>query len=83
MDKKGFIKIVCDNGEIKITEFYNSIDSCDFEEILIDFVFNHIGNSFIFENFSPCRLSFSYRYNTEEFYFESLEELKNWYLFEI
>lgn len=83
MNEKGFIKIACDDGTIRVTEFYNNIDSNEFSEIFIDFVFRYIGGAFIYDDFSPCEVLFSYRDNTEEFHFESLEEMRQWYLFEI
>ena len=67
-------------GEVKTREWRERVPYEDFRDSLFDFVFTHIGHSYVFDDFSPTTLMYRYEEGEYRMTFLTLEELKAWYL---
>lgn len=76
--------ITTELGEVKTRTFRDvadELDDYDFIDSLRDFVFTHIGHSFIFEDFSPTTLRYrAYGETVFEESFKTLDDMREWYL---
>lgn len=76
--------IVTEIGEVKTRTYIDVVDEeddYDFFDSLRDFVYLHIGHSYIFDDFSPTTLY--YRAYSEKVYteqFNTLNDMREWYL---
>ena len=74
------MRIQCDDGTVKIRELVETVDEEEFCESLVDFVFNHIGHAFIFDDFSRTIVEWRLEDVQYRKSFESLEAMRKWYL---
>ena len=73
--------IITEEGEIKTQTFRADDSDYYFIDSLRDFVFLHIGHSFIFEDFSPTTLRYrAYDDTVFEESFKTLDDMREWYL---
>ena len=80
LTNKFSMRIQCADGTVKTREFREAVEYEDFSESLVDFVFTHIGQAFIFGDFS--RTILEWRFDDVQFTktFEDLDAMRNWYL---
>ena len=72
--------ITARDGEVKTREWRERVSYEDFRDSLFDFIFTHIGQKFVFDDFSPCTIV--WRYDGDVFlkHFDTLDALKAWYV---
>lgn len=67
-------------GEVKTRTFREAVPYEDYRDSLFDFIFTHIGQTFIFDDFSPCTIMWNYDGQVFRKHFDTLDALKAWYV---